>query len=822
VRGLGYFKAFCLAQLCACTGLLNNPPDAFLDSFSIQVSSQDASQVDVSWQLGTFAHSSSQLTLYWSEADSNLQPCQGDSQRVEFKNPTARLSLKALARYKIALCTGDLEAPLISGFPAIQEIDTGQSAQCQTEHARYYNESGSGTRRDPYKICRAEQLAHLASTPSALAKSFLQTNDLDLGAYYLRGGSEFRIGCDSLTACSKAPFSGTYDGGGFEVKGFKFTLVDAYGAGFFGKLENARVENLNFIDPSLTSSNHGWMGVVSGMMSASTMTNVTIKGATLRGVSNVGTAVGIVGSMSVLSQVHAEGSLSPLGSILSTVGGIVGSGAFMGYELSFSGTINGGTGNTHGGVVGFLASGSWLTNCVSHGSINASGQSLGGIVGHTSNTRLSRVYSDMQITSLSGMVGGIVGNATSVELWNSFFIGSVSGTSATSNIGRIFGSNASPSGMSQVSTMTSVSCINGGVGGCNSIVTSTYPDISSFKDPSSNVFNVWGNANAQSHDQAWVLDASQLPRLTFESDFEPDTSAFSRGSGTLADPYLLESADQLLEIKTRAHYVHKNFLLNADLDLSVLGAFSEAAIGTWDGPFTGTLDGGFHTLFNYTQTAGSSLGFFGRMVGAEVSRLRLQNPSVSAGGLGGLLAGYLIASTVKQVQVDGGVLSVNNGGGISFGDQFSTIEDVSMNATIIGVNSLGGISGNSWRSNIRRVLTSGSITSTSTSVGGVLGISTQSELHDSVSTMAISGVSATSNYGPMIGQVSISHTIDNSSYLSGVCTLTGGGSCNTLGSANSATLSSFYSPSWPSYSSWNKSSVWTFTGSSLPQLNWNQ
>ena len=97
---------------------------------------------------------------------------------------------------------------------------------------------------------------------------------------------------------------------------------------------------------------------------------------------------------------------------------------------------------------------------------------------------------------------------------------------------------------------------------------------------------------------------------------------FAGGNGTAANPYRIDTAEQLLNAGYYAFYATKHFRLMADIDLSdytfstaVLWPDSQSITGFQGTPFTGTFDGGGHRITGLQITAIDAtdhyLGLFG-------------------------------------------------------------------------------------------------------------------------------------------------------------------------------------------------------------------
>jgi hypothetical protein len=132
------------------------------------------------------------------------------------------------------------------------------------------------------------------------------------------------------------------------------------------------------------------------------------------------------------------------------------------------------------------------------------------------------------------------------------------------------------------------------------------------------------------------------------------------GTGTAQDPFVICSAEQFASIGQQSMLWNSHFLLGADLDLVSFDGTSLAktisAIGTTTKAFTGSFDGGNHSISNATIVVSTDGGMFGLTEGATISNLRLIKqitiaavPAVNIG----LLAGRMLNSSVSQVTASG-------------------------------------------------------------------------------------------------------------------------------------------------------------------------
>ncbi|MBR4455181.1 MAG: hypothetical protein IKS32_03045, partial [Solobacterium sp.] len=152
-------------------------------------------------------------------------------------------------------------------------------------------------------------------------------------------------------------------------------------------------------------------------------------------------------------------------------------------------------------------------------------------------------------------------------------------------------------------------------------------------------------------------EVEEIVEVTGEPEEEPGmsltayangTPAYSGGTGTEADPYLISTADDWKALAGAVNdgeaYTGKYFRQTADLDMS--GAGNLNPVGTLEHPFAGNYEGDGFAISNAAITGmacsfqGYNMnvaGLFGALVGSgSISNLKVTNVSVTAtSGSGG-------------------------------------------------------------------------------------------------------------------------------------------------------------------------------------------
>lgn len=132
-------------------------------------------------------------------------------------------------------------------------------------------------------------------------------------------------------------------------------------------------------------------------------------------------------------------------------------------------------------------------------------------------------------------------------------------------------------------------------------------------------------------------------------------NAFSGGSGTELDPFLVRNADDLLSIETN---LNAYYLQISDIDLS---GIRWMPIGYSDG-FYGSYDGGEFVISNLTiADANNYSGLFSYVSGAVIRNMIIKNAAISLSGYSsiGILLGGSDNSTIENCNVLGTIMGDN-------------------------------------------------------------------------------------------------------------------------------------------------------------------
>ena len=315
--------------------------------------------------------------------------------------------------------------------------------------------TGSGTESDPYQIGTAEQLKRFrdivngsnGQTPNRGAWAVLM-NDIVLNDGTFAEDGSYTPGPSGKTAeewtpigrytddGNKTPYTGTFDGKHYAIKGLYVVNLPDVAVGLFGGLKGAAVRNLT-VD-----------GYVQGCDFVSGIAGDASANSTIENCRN---------DCHVVSEYGADS-----GSFL-YVGGIVGSAA----DTTIAGCVNTGVveargsnnvGSVAAGIVGILYGNATVINCYNTGEINVTGDKLregtaGGIAGKdlSAHNTVSDCYNVGAVTveytgssdSYIAMVGGIMGKIyySDTTVSNCYSVGTLKSTTGkgTSYIGGVVG-----------------------------------------------------------------------------------------------------------------------------------------------------------------------------------------------------------------------------------------------------------------------------------------------------------------------------------------------------------------------------------------------
>lgn len=499
-------------------------------------------------------------------------------------------------------------------------------------------------------------------------------------------------------------FSGHFDGGGHVIRGM--TVRDPRNnystknyRGLFAQLKDATVSNLGVVEGEIYFNAYGsgckpFLGLLAGQATDSTIRKVFTTGSVTveAGNANPNKKVGATGQGGVVGFLYggvlsdAYSDVSLLGDVQgSYVGGIAGEVAYSPAEVN---------------DVGFVlrANDVLLQNCYAIGSV-AFGDHRGGIAGYYSGGTFGKA-------TLKNCVAANI----RVQADNTFVHNRVVYAGTINPATTIF------SGLHAWKTMP-------GGSWDNRYRTTTEKDGADVPAERLRLAATWKSIFGAGN-TSWQCADGALPILNgFAGDAQ--TGAFpawlhdgwsdtgSRGSGTKADPFLIENEEQLraLSQKVADGFSYSGTYFRLAQDLALAEPFMPIG-NTRFRMFMGHFDGGGHVIKNLTwhddAEYSGAVGLFGYVQNASVRNLGLVNVNLSttyrAGGVAGegynvTIENCFVTGSISGRGTLGGILGYGQGGGLNTNDGTLIIQncytDVSFTlaegASGGGGRSVGGI-----------------------------------------------------------------------------------------------------------------------------------
>jgi len=238
----------------------------------------------------------------------------------------------------------------------------------------------------------------------------------------------------------------------------------------------------------------------------------------------------------------------------------------------------------------------------------------------------------------------------------------------------------------------------------------------------------------------------------------PAQSYAGTGDGlTAGTAFQVETAAHLLLLATDSSNWDKIFVQTADIDLAgctwtPIGAFPY---------FTGTYDGGGFKIRNLTISGQSYVGFFAETDGATLKNIHLVDVNITATGeyIAGLV-GKVEGGSIAASSVSGTVSSSSSsvGGLVGYASSPAVvITKSSSSATVSGSSNIGGLVGDG-NVQISESSAAGAVTGTGDAVGGLVGAMSGNgtEVVDSFATGAVQGQDGV---GGLVGMANIGNNL---------------------------------------------------------------
>ena len=378
-----------------------------------------------------------------------------------------------------------------------------------------------------------------------------------------------------------------------------------------------------------------------------------------------------------------------------------------------------------------------IRNCLTKGTLTSTSNLVGGLVGENYNGAIIASGSAATVTGGS-YVGGLVGRnhfyygAGDAALINCYAQGNVTGSD---HVGGLVGYNYSESGNGTafIRHCYAAGKVNDGegaglVGSNNGRVYNSYYrsintgnligySVSTTEMKKQDTFYMWD------FDHVWEISGN-YPVIHLRGAQE---EVSFQGDGSAANPYLIETEEQLAQLAHSAAYMgsaNQSYCYQLANDITVTAKFW-TPIGEY-ASFHGTFDGNGHTISG-VKTSGTNyqyVGLFGVNDGT-IKNLTV-NGNVSGQNNVGVLTG-VNRGTVENCVTKGSVTGTSNfAGGIAGENYNGTISASGSTAVITGGNYVGGLVGRnhfyygSGDAAITNCYAQGNVTGSS-QVGGLVG-----------------------------------------------------------------------------------------------------
>lgn len=211
---------------------------------------------------------------------------------------------------------------------------------------------------------------------------------------------------------------------------------------------------------------------------------------------------------------------------------------------------------------------------------------------------------------------------------------------------------------------------------------------------------------------------------------------FSGGAGTAGNPYLLATAADLNRLsEQRSACLAKHFKQTADVNLTGIWT----PVGDYVSSFTGSYDGGGHTITGLsvdTSVRMGYLGLFGRLgTGAVVQHLTVEGRitgDLAGTTNAGLVAGNASHAELTDVHARGTVTGNSRLGGVTgLATYEATITQSSADVDVTGETQVGGLVGYLQGSTISQSYAGGAVAATMNSSGLAGGLTSGGSIYGS-------------------------------------------------------------------------------------------
>ncbi|MFY0696370.1 MAG: T9SS type A sorting domain-containing protein [Balneola sp.] len=304
-----------------------------------------------------------------------------------------------------------------------------------------------------------------------------------------------------------------------------------------------------------------------------------------------------------------------------------------------------------------------LSESYSTGSVTAENHA-GGLAGllenYTSSGEISNSYSLATVSATSSSAGGLIGRFLSGDIGKSYAAGTVS---APSNVGGVVGQYQSGTVANDVFWDTTATGQTSSSGGGVAKTLIQLKTKSTFTDTNWNFSSVWNIVTGDSTSYPYLQQAEQ----TTPPGKQYKLIDYAGGQGTIANPYLISTPQQLDSIR---YHLTAHFKLISNLEMDVAPYNSGegwSPIGTNSSgeEFSGSLDGDGFKVQNLfiNRPSTNFVGVFGATKHAVIKNIGVEDVNVKGKEYTGALVG-INYSEVRNSYSSGSVKGFNHTGGL--------------------------------------------------------------------------------------------------------------------------------------------------------------
>ncbi|HRD26003.1 MAG TPA: PKD domain-containing protein [Methanoculleus sp.] len=388
----------------------------------------------------------------------------------------------------------------------------------------------AGAAADPFEVATYADLCKVGTGTDGwtLDADYIQTADIQCPA-----GSNFpRIGQNPGT-----PFTGTYDGNGYEIRDLQMNYADFHTGMFIYIGSAGTVQNVTLTDVDVTCTTSR-SGALAGL-ARGTIRNCHASGS-VAGTDNTGGLVGEFGVYMGTDTGLLEGSSSSctvtrISQYATNQGGLVGS-MLSGSIIECYATGDVVDSAVAGGLIGYAEGGTiTVSRCHAAGTVTSSSWSgTGGLIGKMSGSvSVTDCYAAGGVSAPS-RVGGLIGNRVGGTISSCYATGQVAATDEYGTAGGLIGSGGGTSSSFWDTETSGQATSDGGVGK----TTAEMQALATFAD--------WNIATPATYTgEVWyIVEGEDYPRLAWEGlPVLPPVADFSATPTTGTAPLTVQFTD---------------------------------------------------------------------------------------------------------------------------------------------------------------------------------------------------------------------------------------------------------------------------------------